>query len=309
MGGKKIWAYALNSSNEYIKKADGTGLRLFSIWEALKLKKEDPFTFDKITFMSTQNNVEHRSKLTPVKSGFFRYIDNQKGNSHSGDGESLSHAFAISAISKLHVLNFVIQNQSLTIKPVKMETNDLKVRFSNGNFYYPDIICTFNSPKALIEKWGNKIAIEIAVSHFCENKKIRDFEDHNYPIIEITLNQNMQLLKEASTPEQLEYYHNFLIKKFNDRIYGKVVSNPIRAPFHRKQIKLERKNFENQLNKKNQEINHLQSNIEEQYNHLNNKNKIIDRLNLDIFVQKNEIEQLKNKSFLQKLRELFINRS
>ncbi len=308
MANKKIWAYGKNSSNEYIKDSIDRN-RMFFIWEALKMRRENPVEYKNITFWSTQNNEENRSKMTAVKTGFFRYIENQNGNTFSGDGESLSHSIAILAISRLSELNFTIGKNKLKIKPTHIFIDDLKVQFENGNYYYPDLICEYNSPLGLIEKWGNKIALEVKVSHACEEIKIKDFEDHNYPIIEITLNENMQFLKELRKEQfdenDLKKYYDFILDKFSKNIYAKILSNPVKVKYHKKIVK-----------KLNSEIDSLKSKIQDIENNFNEtlrrndfKVKSIEtELEKETEIKKlilKENTELKNKSFLRKLKELF----
>lgn len=308
MGNKKIWAYGKNSSNEYIKDSIGRN-RMFFIWEALKMRRQNPFEYKKISFWSTQNNLNDRKKMTTVKTGFFRYIENNNGNVFSGDGESLSHSVAILAISKLDELNFTIDNHKLKIIPSEISIDNLKVQFENGNYYYPDLICKYDYPKNLIEKWGNKIAIEVKVNHACENIKIKDFEEHNYPIIEITLNKNMQFLKELKKEQfdetDLEKYYNFILNKFSNNIFGKLLSNPVRAEYHNRTVR--------ELYTENKKLEILNQKLKNEMNVMTNNNELqiqslvrdLRRIKEENHLLTKENTYLKNKSFFTKLRDLF----
>ncbi|WP_232552153.1 hypothetical protein [Klebsiella pneumoniae] len=76
MARKKIWAYAIDNKEEYIKNKETNKERLFFIWEVIKMRKENPKELSLLTFMSTQSNKDKRAELTPVKktkTAFFRY--------------------------------------------------------------------------------------------------------------------------------------------------------------------------------------------------------------------------------------------
>lgn len=308
MANKKIWSYGKNIANEYIKDSLGRN-RLFFIWEVLKLKKESPEHYSEITFWSTQKNETNRSRMAPVKLGFFRYIENLKGNNYSGDGQSLSHSIAILALSQLKRLNFIIGDDEICIKIKESRIDNLKVQFENGNYYFPDLICYFNKPDWLVERWGNKIALEVVVKHPCEDLKIKDFEDHNFPIIEITLNNKMLFLPEfrgrSFGENELENYYNFLINKFSEKIYGKKISNPVKVKYYNKMLKecLSEINF---LKSKNQEFKILQSSNLQKFNYkiesLSKELNKVKGISLDL---EKENYSLKNKGFFKKLTELF----
>ncbi|CAA0252567.1 conserved hypothetical protein [Tenacibaculum maritimum] len=312
MANKKIWAYGKNFQNEYIKDSLDRN-RMFFIWEALSLKKNKPDEYNSITFWSTQRNENERSKMTTVKLGFFRYIENIKGNTYSGDGESLSHSIAILALSRLKELNFTIGNKKLSIEPKEIIVDDLKVQFENGNYYFPDLICRFDKPLYITEKWGNKLAIEVKVSHACESIKVKDFEDHNYPIIEITLNKNMQFLKELRKEtfdeDDLKKYYDFLTEKFSKNIYGKIISDPVRVKYHKRKIKelsSEITNLTQQSTKLKKSYSETKRDSLYKVESLTNN---ISKLEKERNKLEQENNQLKNKSFITKLFELFKNSS
>ncbi|EPJ4921309.1 hypothetical protein NK504_005478 [Klebsiella pneumoniae] len=100
MARKKIWAYAIDNKEEYIKNKETNKERLFFIWEVIKMRKENPKELSLLTFMSTQSNKDKRAELTPVKktkTAFFRYKSDSTTftESHDSDSEYISHETAI----------------------------------------------------------------------------------------------------------------------------------------------------------------------------------------------------------------------
>lgn len=71
MGNMKIWAYAKRDSTYILDAKFGNKrLRLFYIWEALRMKREATFEYNRLTFMSTHRAEEARQRMTPVVKGF-----------------------------------------------------------------------------------------------------------------------------------------------------------------------------------------------------------------------------------------------
>lgn len=237
MGGKKIWAYAKDGKGEFIKESDK--LKLFFIWSVIRLKKEQVDFFNSITFWSTQKDENKRKKMAPVKTGFFRYIENIGGLGSSSNGETLSHAIAIAALNQMKEIPFVIGNKTYIFKFNELQ-DEFNIKFENGNEYIIDLFGTFYEPIEFVEKWGGKLAIEVKVTHSCGNVKIRDFEDHNIPIIEITLNEKMHFLKEQRDEpfdeNDIENYFHFITSRFKNVVYGKILSDPVLRKYHEKKI-------------------------------------------------------------------------
>ena len=76
MANKKIWAYAKGDSGNFIKDERGR-LKLFFIWQVLKLKKHDIFEFNKLRFWFKIKNFKyflffrrltHNSSIEELKS-------------------------------------------------------------------------------------------------------------------------------------------------------------------------------------------------------------------------------------------------
>lgn len=283
LANKKIWAYAKENNDEYIA-GEKHPLKIYYIWEALKLKDEDIHQFNKLTFMSTHKESEKRVELSAVKTGFYRY---KKGNTTSewldGDSDSLSHSIAIQVLAEMDEINFSISQQpSFRLKVKSIRSDDLKIQLTNKDkyaYYYPDLICEFDEPSDLAAKWGNKLAIEVKHTHACEPEKISDFQNHCIPIIEVNI-ENISIEKKFNTknptPDDLEKYYNYLKKIFGKQVFGRVLSDPV-SVIH----------FEHAINEKVYEINYLNNKLKE-------VNKNISNMHDKISLNSKEYNELKN---------------
>jgi len=241
LANKKIWAYALDGTGQYVK-GDKHPLRIFFIWETLKIRDNKVHEFNKLKFMSTQKDPSKRLEMSAVKNGFYRYKigGDRTDNNFDKDGDSLSHSIAIQVLSEMDEINFVCGKDKYTLKVKNIRSDDLKLQLTNRgkfDYYYPDLICAFNNPKDLALKWDSKLAIEVKHTHACENEKIQDFESHGIPIIEVNI-ENISIEKKFNTkhptPELLEQYYNYLKNTFGNQVYGKILSNPVSAKYFKK---------------------------------------------------------------------------
>lgn len=324
---KKIWAYAKNEQGDYISNQHNPSQnRTFYIWEVLKIKQKYPEVYEKLTFYSTQKSEKNRSKMTPVRNGFFRYIENMKGgNNEDGDNETISHSMAILALSELKEITFIIDKKSYQLKFTEFLIEP-RLQFENNKVYYPDLIGYFSSKCDLAEKWNGKVAIEVAVNHKCEPTKIKDFFAHNIPIIEVTLTKKMIFLQEFQNKsydsEDLEKYYNFLKSKFKDHVYGTILSDPIPANYYVEELKLKQMELNNiisinkELNELNEsyklELDNKQTSLNEFTIKINDLSR--ENYNLHNLLKQNEesnkklknkIEIIESMSFWEKLRYLF----
>lgn len=196
------------------------------------MKNERPRDFSQMTFMSTQANKNKRAELIPVKKGFFRYKSDTEKESKSTnpDHDSFSHELAIAVLSEMRTINFESNSKAYEINFDCLKRDDLKIRFEDGAVYYPDLMGFFSEPADLARKWGGKVAIEVKVTHACEPIKIKDFFDHNIPIIEILLRPSMRLPAEMNKVDfdegQMERYYRYLQDKFSSVVYMKILSDP-----------------------------------------------------------------------------------
>lgn len=321
---KKTWAYAKNKQDCFIlDQHKSSRLRTFYIWEVLKMKKNLPEEYERLTFYSTQANEQYRARMTPVKNGFFKYIENMKGgNNEGGDNETISHSTAMLVLSELEEIKFVIGQNSYQLK-FSQFLIEPRLQFENGKVYYPDLIGYFSSECDLAEKWNGKVAIEVVVKHKCEPQKIKDFEEHNIPIIEVSISEKIFFSKEFRNQtydsEDIEKYYNHLKTIFKNKVYGYIRSNPISVNYHDKKLRLKQEELSNSLSNitELEENHHIEKErILTQYSDIKNKlsNIILDNNHLiELLKEKDELnKELKNKletiesmSFWQKLKGLF----
>ena len=311
MANKKIWAYAKGESGNFIKDERGR-LKLFFIWQILKLKKHDIFEFNKLIFFSTQTNESKRSRMTPVVKGFFRYIENSGGNTISGDGESLSHSIAILVLSELSSINFVFGKNECTFNFSEINTEDLKIRLASGRSYFPDLIGFFANDNPYYEKWGGKVALEVKVSHGCGPEKVQEFLEHNIPIIEINITEKLrfkqELNKQPFDENDLELYYNFLKNIFSKKVYGKIVVDPSSEAYIKNLISSE-KQRSSKLNE-SLEVEARKSNLLNQ--ELVRSNNDLQRLKDRIVAQEVKLKEyskilneFNNRTLLQKILDVF----
>ena len=321
---KKTWAYAKNERDEFIlDQYDPSRPRTFYIWEVLKLKNNLPEDYKKINFYSTQANPSNRSRMTPVKNGFFKYIENIKGGSNSeGDNETISHSMAILVLSELKNIKFVINDKTYVLNFSKFIIEP-RLQFENGNVYFPDLIGYFSSECDLSEKWNGKVAIEIAVKHKCTSQKIHDFLEYGIPIIEVCISDKMWFSKEFNRhiydADDVENYYNFLKKMLSNQVYGRIRSNPTASNYYEKQLLKKNKiiydnqqkfdDFKKLCKLKLAETISLNKNIK---NSLDNMKLTNQQLEQALFESqqnenslKNKIEKIKSMSFWQKIKQLF----
>ncbi len=298
MARRKIWSYAYKGDKEYVWSDKVDKERLFYIWEAIKIRKENPQEFSTLTFMSTQFNKNKRSELTPVKkskTAFFRYKSESMPSSESQDSDSelISHETAILVLSEMSVVKFQEGNTLYEIEFDQIKKDDLKIRFENGTTYYPDLMGFFSKPEELAKRWGGKVAIEVKVTHKCSYEKIKDFEDHNIPIIEVQLSDKLRLRSEINNTDidesDMERYYHLLHGKFSKVVYMKVLSNPVMFKEH-KSILLEKNKDIFELNNK---VIHYKNELENEINKNKAHNIKIEKLETSISVFKENLPRLK----------------
>ncbi|NWD60004.1 hypothetical protein [Pseudomonas sp. IPO3774] len=232
----KIWACAKNS-NGFINREDGR-YKLFFIWQALKLKRENYHFYESLSFYSTHAREHKRKPMVAVKNGWFRYknLDKPSGGSTSSDGESISHAFVIAALSQLETISFVFGNQVVPFKFTRLVADEAELRFGNGRTYYPDLYGEFTEDNPFYKKWGGKVAIEVWVEHQCERPKIDDFEAHCVPIIEVKVGPGLRVeqhIRQDDLEGSLERRFAKTKELLSEKVYAKIVSDPVSTKFHR----------------------------------------------------------------------------
>lgn len=243
---KKTWAYAKdNQTQEFVREESGR-LRFYFIWQALRLRRKDPAVYGSITFYSTQQDESKRERMTTDKRGYFRYIEGVQGGTGGGDGESLSHSMAILALSQMKIIPFVINDNKYDFHFDELKIEDIGIKYENGNSYIPDLVGYFskkNQDNPYYKKWSGRVAIEVKVSHACEDIKIHDFESHGLAILEISISDKIRIeprLKNKTDEElenELERYFEYLKALFSDKVYATIKSDPVSVDYHQWLIK------------------------------------------------------------------------
>ena len=314
MAKKKIWAYAKDkNTEEYLIGVDHP-LRLFFVWEARKIQENDPAAFEKLQFFSTHRVEQERKKMHLHKNGFFRYNPNQVSKEpEDGDSDSISHMLAIAAIAQLNEINLVCGTESFSIKPTSVDTERRIQLISEGRYryYIPDIVFTFDEDSHWAKRWGKKLAVEVKHSHACEDIKIKDFESHGIPIIEVDIkNISIEKKLDIKSPDmqQMEKYFKYLKHIFSEKVYGKILSNPVSVNFHTEKIK-EKTNELDFANRKLKKLicsyNKLKN---ESQTEIENKNSKLDRNQGDLNDLRQDLSD-KKKTLLKLASELDIERS
>lgn len=306
MAGKKIWAYAKDKrSNDYVAGTKHKH-KLYYVWEAVKMQNTNPAIFSQLEFMSTQRLVNDRRKMHVHAGGFFRYNPNQspKGISDTDpDSDSLSHSLAIAALAELEKLNFECRGEKFSISPTSVETEQRLQLISEGEYkyYIPDIVFTFDQDSEYAKRWGRKLVIEVMHTHACEEVKIKDFENHCIPIIEVKLNK-MTLEEHSGTRspniQQIEEFYDYLKRKFSNVIYGNILSNPVTTEFYKDNVAIafeKQKLAEKQRDRALQEVTQLQ-NFEKKLRKLTSE---YSDLKLSASAEVKEITNLKNAKIIE----------
>lgn len=232
----KIWACAKDLTG-FINREDGR-YKLFFIWQALKLKRENYQYFESLTFYSTHSREHKRKPMVAVKNGWFRYknLDKASSRNSDSDGESISHAFVIAALAQLETIYFVFGNQMVPFKFTRLVADEAELRFGNGRTYYPDLYGEFTEDNPFYKKWGGKVAIEVWVEHQCERPKIDDFEAHCVPIIEVKVGPGLRVeqhIRQDDIEGSLERRFAKTKELLSEKVFAKIISDPVSTIFHR----------------------------------------------------------------------------
>ena len=232
----KIWACA-KDVNGFINREDGR-YKLFFIWQALKIKRENYQYFESLSFYSTHSREHKRKPMVAVKNGWFRYknLDKAPGGNSDSDGESISHAFVIAALAQLETINFVFGNQMVPFKFTRLVADEAELRFGNGCTFYPDLYGEFTEDNPYYEKWGGKVAIEVWVEHQCERPKINDFEAHCVPIIEVKVGPGLRVeqhIRQDDIEGSLERRFAKTKELLSQKVFAKIISDPVSTKYHR----------------------------------------------------------------------------
>ncbi|WP_367645052.1 hypothetical protein ABVF47_005585 [Snodgrassella alvi] len=67
---RKIWAYAKDEHEKFVYNKQLEKLKIFYIWDVLKLKQQHPEAYSGLKFYSTEFDEINRQKLIPTEYGF-----------------------------------------------------------------------------------------------------------------------------------------------------------------------------------------------------------------------------------------------
>lgn len=89
---RKVWAFAKNKHDKFIYNKQSDELKIFYIWDVLRLMQQRPEEYSELKFYSTEFDEIKRQELTPTEYGFFRY---QSDEVDSNRQESIYHSTAM----------------------------------------------------------------------------------------------------------------------------------------------------------------------------------------------------------------------
>ncbi len=300
----KIWACA-KGVNGFINREDGR-YKLFFIWQVLKMRRLNPTEFSALTFFSTHSPEDKRREMVAVKNGYFRYKSTEVENARSGDsdGESLAHACLIAILSQLKTINFVIDNEIVPFTFTRLEAEETRLRFGNGNGYIPDLYGEFTADNPFYKKWGGKLAIEVCYTNACSPQKIVDFRDHGIPIIEITIIDSINVqkyVKKDDVEGSLERRYQQVAEIVSKKLFCRVVSDPVSTQYHQDYARLAEKDRVALIEKNKRETTFLFSKVREaeslaatvgkERDGLTEAKSVLDKDKASLLVSTNELTQ------------------
>jgi hypothetical protein len=256
----KIKANAKDSSGNLILNGSTGKPEVYYVWDVLDKRDNKPIDFkkDNLTYLSTFNhNLEMFAKLP----GSFAYKSNSTSTGVTDkDSELVSHEMVIQVLEELGTVNFKFNNDIYPFEFTEISSNNLKVQFGEGRYYFPDLVGRFKkrADNPFHDKWGGKVSIEVTVTHKCEALKLVEFKEHNMAIIEVNVPDSIRFFlekkgakknrKSSYKPEHLKSYYEYLHGKLSDQVYASVLSNPVSDKYHDRivnTLKIKHKDLEN----------------------------------------------------------------
>ena len=228
----KTRALAVNAKNKKEK--------IVTAFDAVCLREFSKPEFDELKFYYMDLSNE-RYEMTPKfiqgkNTAFFAFKADNIPESYSEDeGESLTHYVAKKALTRLEILHLidVKANVELQLKVVKGENEK---RFELDKPYYADVFFKLDSKqnkdmKKYFYKWGEKLVIEIFVSHKVSAEKSNSFSKYNIPIFEVMISKRTRDKFELEncdklSKERIEQAINNMQKMFEKGIRGVFISDP-----------------------------------------------------------------------------------
>lgn len=236
----KVIAFArFENSKRYLSDESGKD-KEFWIYDALRMRRNDRSLYDTIEFVSWRYDRNNREVMVPVETGFYRYkpgyVERDYGDR---DRDLVTHTVAIAVLAQMKTITFIIEGRSVEFEFSRMDA-EVESLFPDGGRYRSDLYGHFTDVNKYSGRWGGRVAIEVCVTHKCEDQKARSFERHGIPVIEITITdkwhfKNGVRLGEAPE-EELEKYKQKTEERFSGGLYAKVISNPVALTHHNKQI-------------------------------------------------------------------------
>lgn len=244
-----IW-YIYNSYNAYIKEEGYLEFKKYYL-KYFKNRIFSTHKFNKVPMLLVNKQ--------PHKNSFFRYKSNIN---NAGNSESITHSTYKEIIKDISILNLVVND-----KIIKLYVSDSDIEYefiANGNRYYADVFIRFykSIPEEYFYKWRGKLLIELNKTHAIGKKKAKDCYDYGFPIFEHTISEKLLMNEHTNSEEEILQQKNFISNYLSEKIYGKLISDPISEDF----IMIER------LKKENNEL-------KNKYDNLLNNNSLLINVN------------------------------
>lgn len=241
----KIKAHAKCSEGNLILNSHTGRPEVHYVWDVLDKRDNFPLEFKKenLTYVSI---FDSKVEMTARLPGSFAYKSKATSAGVTNkDSELVSHEMFIQVLEELGVVNFKIGNKIYPFEFEEISSNNLKVQFGEGRYYYPDLVGRFKArdDNPYHEKWGGKVAIEVTVTHQCEKVKLVEFKDHNIAILEVKVRDSMRFYREGKgqsrsrkltyTSKDLKSYYDYLHKKLSSEVFASILSDPISIGHHK----------------------------------------------------------------------------
>ncbi|MCE9785539.1 hypothetical protein, partial [Shewanella algae] len=157
-----------------------------------------------------------------------------------------------------------------------------------------------------------KVALEVKVSHGCEPEKVKDFLEHNIPIIEINITEKLrfkeELNKQPFDENDLERYYNFLKSIFSNKVYGRIVVDPSSDAYNQRLIYSEKQRsskLKEMLESEVRKSNFLNQQLANSNNNLQRNKDYLDAQNAKLKEYSKILKELKSRTLLKRIFDLF----
>ncbi|MGZ2370895.1 hypothetical protein ACXR6G_14020 [Ancylomarina sp. YFZ004] len=293
-----------------------------SRWELIKMSDVEYRKFKELHFPLFLTKSKESPKLT-FNNGqkTFRYYPNQGINeNHTSKGLTISHLIAQEVISDIRILNLKLKDKRTKPyqdKVYKIEVDNIiteKKMVCGENTYYADLLVLFSKPAKLSLQWNGFFSLEIFVTKDVEGNKIIDYEKKKIPVIEIAIGPKLKLKKSASDVSEKEEdnLRDFMNVVFRKQIFGNILVSPTSDKYKENEIIIKLNDTENKVIElksnivnKNNEIETLVNRNNQLYSSNTNLNNTILSKNEQVNSLNNEISELKNKSRMNRIMDVF----